>query len=303
MTHLLRGLAGGRVILCLEGGYNITSIAYSMTMCTKALLGDPIHHHYDPKTPCAWAAYNSIQDVINTHKKYWKCLKFQVALPTDFVLEPPLPSRGLIVDQNELEISACSEDAEVHNVSGKSSASNLEISLEASMGNLNIENKCSDGIHCGTDDETDGKDEKPKTSKSNEGVAGGSSSNEPTSSKKDVQTCGEAISTGKKATLVEYLAENMQSIVDGDMYAVIPLQWCPHLDSLFTLPDSVKFEQGVKCVDCDSTEENWVCLHCYVVSTTFLTIIIRSKIDTDHHRLRPSAIKCFFVWHKREYRT
>lgn len=269
MTHLLRGLAGGRVILCLEGGYNITSIAYSMTMCTKALLGDPINHHYDPKTPCSWAAYDSIQNTINTHKKYWKCLKFQVALPAENVLEPPLPSRGLTVDQNDLEISASSEENEPHNVSAKSSASNFETSLEASMGNLNIETKCTDGIHCGTDDENDGKDEQPKTSKSKE-TAGGSSSNEPTSSKKDGPACGQA-SAGKKATLVEYLTENMQSIVDGEMFAVIPLQWCPHLDSLYTIPDDVRFEQGVKCVNCDSTEENWVCLHCYQVSNNRLT--------------------------------
>lgn len=267
MTQLLRGLAGGRVVLCLEGGYNITSIAYSMTMCTKALLGDPIHHHYDPKAPCSWPAYDSIQNVINTHKKYWKCLKFQVALPTENVLEPPLPSRGLTVE-TDLEISASSEDNSLHNESAKSSASNLETSLEASMGNLNLENKCTDGIHCGTDDEKDGKDEKPNPSKSNEGIAGGSScsSKEPSSSKKPAETCEQAISSGKKATLVEYLTENMQSIVDGDMFAVIPLQWCPHLDSLYTLPDEVRFQQGVKCVDCDSTEENWVCLHCYVTA-------------------------------------
>ncbi|PZC81374.1 hypothetical protein B5X24_HaOG212826 [Helicoverpa armigera] len=264
MTQLLRGLAGGRVILCLEGGYNITSISYAMTMCSKALLGDPILHHYDPKTPCHWAAIDSINDVINTHKQYWKCLKFQVALPSDNVLEPPLPSRGLVIEQSELEVSACSED--LHNDSTKSSASHLESSLEASMSNLNLnlEKKCSDGIHCGTDDE----DEKPKPSKSSEPSASGSSSS-PDSKKEQsnpIKPAQAGSSGGKKATLVEYLAENMQSIVDGDMFAVIPQRWCPHLDSLYTIPDDVKFEQGVKCIECDHTEENWVCLHCYVTA-------------------------------------
>ncbi|XP_063899744.1 histone deacetylase 6 isoform X1 [Helicoverpa armigera] len=264
MTQLLRGLAGGRVILCLEGGYNITSISYAMTMCSKALLGDPILHHYDPKTPCHWAAIDSINDVINTHKQYWKCLKFQVALPSDNVLEPPLPSRGLVIEQSELEVSACSED--LHNDSTKSSASHLESSLEASMSNLNlnIEKKCSDGIHCGTDDE----DEKPKPSKSSEPSASGSSSS-PDSKKEQsnpIKPAQAGSSGGKKPSLVEYLAENMQSIVDGDMFAVIPQRWCPHLDSLYTIPDDVKFEQGVKCIECDHTEENWVCLHCYVTA-------------------------------------
>uniref|UniRef100_A0A2A4K9K1 UBP-type domain-containing protein n=1 Tax=Heliothis virescens TaxID=7102 RepID=A0A2A4K9K1_HELVI len=272
MTQLLRGLAGGRVILCLEGGYNITSISYAMTMCSKALLGDPILHHYDPKTPCHWAAIDSINDVISTHKQYWKCLKFQVALPSDNVLEPPLPSRGLVIEPSELEVSTCSED--LHNESAKSTASHLESSLEASMSNLNlnIEKKCSDGIHCGTDDE----DEKPKSSKSPEASASGTS--RPPDSKKEqanpikpaqadpIKPAQAGSSAGKKPTLVEYLAENMQSIADGDMFAVIPLQWCPHLDSLYTIPDDVKFEQGVKCVECDHTEENWVCLHCYVTA-------------------------------------
>lgn len=267
MTQLLRGLAGGRVVLCLEGGYNITSISYCMAMCTKALLGDPIYYHYDPKTPCSWSAIDSIRDVIDTHKKYWKCLKFHVALPADNVLEPPLPSRGLILDQ-DLEISACNED--MHNLSAKSSASNLETSLEASMGNLNIGKKCSDGIHCGTDDE----DEQPKPSRStdNPDAAGTSTDKKltegvPTSPGK--RPLEEPTKPEKKPTLVDYLAENMQSILEGEMFAVVPLSWCPHLDSLYTLPEEVKFEQGVKCVDCDHTEENWVCLHCYIVSIPY----------------------------------
>ncbi|XP_050554473.1 histone deacetylase 6 isoform X1 [Spodoptera frugiperda] len=264
MTQLLRGLAGGRVVLCLEGGYNITSISYCMAMCTKALLGDPIYYHYDPKTPCSWSAIDSIRDVIDTHKKYWKCLKFHVALPADNVLEPPLPSRGLVMDQ-DLEISSCNED--MHNLSAKSSASNLETSLEASMGNLNIGKKCSDGIHCGTDDE----DEQPKPSRStdNPDAAGTSTDKKltegvPTSPGK--RPLEEPTKPEKKPTLVDYLAENMQSILEGEMFAVVPLSWCPHLDSLYTLPEEVKFEQGVKCVDCDHTEENWVCLHCYITA-------------------------------------
>ncbi|KAI1893009.1 hypothetical protein AGOR_G00139390 [Albula goreensis] len=40
LTHLLMSLAAGRVILILEGGYNLTSISESMSMCTSTLLGD-----------------------------------------------------------------------------------------------------------------------------------------------------------------------------------------------------------------------------------------------------------------------
>lgn len=38
-THWLSSLANGKIILCLEGGYNVNSISHSMVMCTKALLG------------------------------------------------------------------------------------------------------------------------------------------------------------------------------------------------------------------------------------------------------------------------
>nr|XP_044996311.1 histone deacetylase 6 isoform X2 [Jaculus jaculus] len=41
LTHLLMGLANGRIILILEGGYNLASISESMAACTHSLLGDP----------------------------------------------------------------------------------------------------------------------------------------------------------------------------------------------------------------------------------------------------------------------
>ena len=42
MTHHLTGLADGKVIVALEGGYNFTSISESMYMCARALRGDPL---------------------------------------------------------------------------------------------------------------------------------------------------------------------------------------------------------------------------------------------------------------------
>ncbi|GFS12563.1 histone deacetylase [Elysia marginata] len=41
MTHMLMGLANGRLALILEGGYNLMSISESMAMCTSVLLGEP----------------------------------------------------------------------------------------------------------------------------------------------------------------------------------------------------------------------------------------------------------------------
>ncbi|XP_013133269.1 PREDICTED: histone deacetylase 6 isoform X1 [Papilio polytes] len=244
MTQMLKGLAGGKIILCLEGGYNISSTSYAMTMCTKALLGDPIELNYNPEEEIHWSAVETINNVIKTQKKYWKSLKFQLALPIKNILDKPAPSRGLII----------SSPVPQKPVSAKvtSKASNGLQGLTSDMMNLNI-NKCTDGIHCGTDDEDD--------SKINKDAGCSKSSGEGSSSDKDKGNKEE-----EKQTLVDYLSENMQALVDGEMFAVVPAPWCPHLDTLFAIPESVKFEQGVKCVDCDEKNENWVCLHCYVTA-------------------------------------
>lgn len=41
MTHMLSGLANGKICVVLEGGYNLESIANSALACTKVLLGEP----------------------------------------------------------------------------------------------------------------------------------------------------------------------------------------------------------------------------------------------------------------------
>nr|CAD7439480.1 unnamed protein product [Timema bartmani] len=79
MTHWLLALAGGHVILCMEGGYNVTSVSHSVVMCTKALLGDPLPI-VRINRPLSTSA------VINVHRKYWKSLSFQAYLPSGNVL-------------------------------------------------------------------------------------------------------------------------------------------------------------------------------------------------------------------------
>lgn len=73
MTHLLTSLAGGKVAVLLEGGYNLHSISVSMTACVRALLGDPLPPPkigtVDPE------AASAIQRVIKYHLPYWSNLK------------------------------------------------------------------------------------------------------------------------------------------------------------------------------------------------------------------------------------
>lgn len=72
MTHMLSSLADGRVILALEGGYNLTSISRSMTACTRILLGDELPELEIDRPPYA-EAVETISNVVKTMKSFWTC--------------------------------------------------------------------------------------------------------------------------------------------------------------------------------------------------------------------------------------
>ena len=83
MVQQLRNLAGGRVVVALEGGYNLRSISLSMAMCVKALLGDPmppISTGMPPKP----SAVESIRRVVETQSRFWSGLRFGKKLPDSF---------------------------------------------------------------------------------------------------------------------------------------------------------------------------------------------------------------------------
>jgi len=46
-------------------------------------------------------------------------------------------------------------------------------------------------------------------------------------------------------------------------FAVVPLTWCPHLE---TVSDSIKVDVSAPCEKCLETKENWVCLACNAVA-------------------------------------
>jgi histone deacetylase 6 len=65
----VRTLAGGRVVLALEGGYNLGAISEAAAACTAVLLGDarpPI----DPGPPNA-VAERVLGEVLETHRPFW----------------------------------------------------------------------------------------------------------------------------------------------------------------------------------------------------------------------------------------
>ena len=77
------------------------------------------------------------------------------------------------------------------------------------------------------------------------------------------------------------------------MFAVQPLPWCPHLESVRPVPErGLDVEQA--CEECGDCTENWVCLQCYKVlqlanlrSLTFFqkywqNYLIRHLVCEDH---------------------
>ncbi|KAJ3095104.1 Histone deacetylase 6 [Phlyctochytrium planicorne] len=69
LTRRLMSLAGGKVVLALEGGYNIDVISRSAAACVSALLNDPLTqlHLKEPKEACV----QTVDEVIGFIKPYW----------------------------------------------------------------------------------------------------------------------------------------------------------------------------------------------------------------------------------------
>lgn len=72
MTHMLMGLAGGKVAVCLEGGYDLDALQNSATAVAKTLMGEP-----PPKIEVYKPHYKAdevINRVLEAHAPYWDCL-------------------------------------------------------------------------------------------------------------------------------------------------------------------------------------------------------------------------------------
>ncbi|KAM9851362.1 histone deacetylase 4-like [Aulostomus maculatus] len=77
LTRQLMGLAGGRLVLALEGGHDLTAICDASEACVSALLGnelDPIPDKVLQQRPNANAVH-SMEKVLEAHGKYWRSLQ------------------------------------------------------------------------------------------------------------------------------------------------------------------------------------------------------------------------------------
>uniref|UniRef100_A0A3B4ALV7 Histone deacetylase n=1 Tax=Periophthalmus magnuspinnatus TaxID=409849 RepID=A0A3B4ALV7_9GOBI len=76
LTRQLMALAGGRVVLALEGGHDLTAICDASEACVGALLGlqEPLSEEVLMQKPNA-NAVRSLQTIIQIQSQYWQSLK------------------------------------------------------------------------------------------------------------------------------------------------------------------------------------------------------------------------------------
>ncbi|XP_046467928.1 histone deacetylase 4 isoform X6 [Neodiprion pinetum] len=77
MTQELLTLADGKVVLALEGGYDLAAICDSAQECVRALLGDeptPLREEELTRAPCQ-NAIDTLQKTIAIQMSHWPCVK------------------------------------------------------------------------------------------------------------------------------------------------------------------------------------------------------------------------------------
>ncbi|XP_077026796.1 histone deacetylase 7 isoform X2 [Tamandua tetradactyla] len=99
LTQQLMNLAGGALVLALEGGHDLTAICDASEACVAALLGNKV----DPLSEEGWKqkpnlnAIRSLEAVIRVHSKYWGCMQHLASCPDSWV------PRGPGADPEEVE--------------------------------------------------------------------------------------------------------------------------------------------------------------------------------------------------------
>ncbi|KDN43090.1 Arginase/deacetylase [Tilletiaria anomala UBC 951] len=73
MTQMLNALADGRLIVALEGGYEVNAIAHSAVAVAKVLLGG-VPSELPAGTACGPIAANTCRQVAQVQSKYWRSI-------------------------------------------------------------------------------------------------------------------------------------------------------------------------------------------------------------------------------------
>ncbi|KAJ7299256.1 hypothetical protein O6H91_Y266500 [Diphasiastrum complanatum] len=77
LTHKLMDFTGGKVVLVLEGGYNLKSIAKSYLACLNVLLGDPPLSYSSTRLPFQ-STWDLIKEIRQELSKFWPILGMEI---------------------------------------------------------------------------------------------------------------------------------------------------------------------------------------------------------------------------------
>uniref|UniRef100_A0A8C8SZ94 Protein deacetylase HDAC6 n=1 Tax=Pelusios castaneus TaxID=367368 RepID=A0A8C8SZ94_9SAUR len=248
MTHLLLGLATGRVVLVLEGGYNLVSISESMTMCTRTLLGDPLPELGHLRAPHP-SALQSLARVSAVHRKYWTCLRLDGRCGYPRLSLPSLPPSTLSCLPGKNTPHSAPFLAP-----WRPPSTQLPVPLAPSS-SAAPEHPPPPAIWIF---DISFPPATPLPSSSGSWDSWVLSPALGTEWGRVVRARGGAWEPGFLDSIC------FPSYLQGMLYAVTPLPWCPHLDSVQPSPPD-GLNVLAPCEECGSKTENWVCLACYQV--------------------------------------
>ncbi|XP_012923677.1 histone deacetylase 6 isoform X2 [Heterocephalus glaber] len=276
LTHLLMGLANGRIILILEGGYNLTSISESMAACTHALLGD-LSPQLALLRPPQSGALASITETIQVHRRYWRSLRV-----TRKVLEAGMrkPTSALSTEESspgqtkpEAAKVVLTRDQSSETATGRATLEKGPSASEDAVGGAELNQ--TPQASC-TEKQTSAASPVP-------GATALLPPSQLTGNPKTLELGKEALETlepqalGEESLLGEaaggqdvddsQLTQGFQDLADTNqdiLHAVTPLLWCPHLVAVRPM-SAANLDVTQPCKDCGTLQENWLCLSCYQV--------------------------------------
>ncbi|KAM7411062.1 hypothetical protein PAMA_021172 [Pampus argenteus] len=301
LTHLLMSLAGGRVLIILEGGYNLSSISDSMTMCTSVLLGDPPPSLVIPLPAPHHNATATINEVIRHHAPYWRSLRIRIpesvraSLPSPKLRgkrsskgkgrkseqsstdKPPLPPSGqevtMVHSQADHSLEQLTQGLASLDISHTLSNRTPDISTPGGRARPKVR-LSEEKVTCKAEVNAESSEGTPEQSQSAESMqpqtlAVAVAASDAVAARDEAATGAElepepegACGWSKPQKAFELTCEVQ---MDGaSMFVVNPLSWCPHLDAVKPLPTS-GIDVFRPCQDCGSEAENWICLTCYQV--------------------------------------
>ncbi|ODM95857.1 Histone deacetylase 4 [Orchesella cincta] len=184
MTQQLMTLANGRIVLALEGGYDLPAICDSAQECVKALLGEPLTPIVEeelvrsPSSP----AIETLLRTVAIQAPHWPCIKRYVSLITCSAIEAASTTIGdggklLMRDRVESETVTAMASLSMHHAAGgagrcegetsrdipsSSPSANHSSSTSSRRRSSDMnEDSCTEGIH-GTNEEPMDQDEPMK---------------------------------------------------------------------------------------------------------------------------------------------